>query len=467
MAPRPLGDGQKRKSWSIKAKLDIVKEYVPGVKGKGFDIVGRRFGVDKFTLRQWVTQKDKLEEALKNTITNSRTQRRLGGGGRKPAHDELEEQLEQWVLQKNKSGLRVRDQYIQAKARVIYKLQKKKGEVEEGAVFDGLTGWMTRFKSRKGFVSRRHTTSRTLPSDAADTCRAFIDEIHSVINKHSISPVNVFNMNQVPRYFETESSSTIATRGTREVLMRKASSSHKRFTVTFTISMAGEMLKPHLLFAKLKNKPAVEESVVVDVNMTGMGSMDTIISFINDTIASRKETAFSRKPVLLIIDSYGPHLKVAESERLKKMNIHVCIVPPNLTGILQPLDVAVNRFFQQSYGRQYDAYISNASENPSLQIGFAKEFAEAPVPVNVDLLTAPKYFIPEDVIDGQQNSYWQCLHRVVLGRAPSITSAEFRSNTVEHMKVMEVLADITDDAYFADLASGANCDEEYIAYAIT
>ncbi|GBG63617.1 hypothetical protein CBR_g38928 [Chara braunii] len=342
-------------------------------------------------------------------------------------------------------------------------------------------------------------------------------------------------MDQVPRYFETEPSSTIAKRGTREVLMRKASSSHKRFTATFTISMAGEILKPHLLFAKLKNKPAVEGPVVVDVNMTGMWSTDTIISFITDAITSRKETVFSHQPVLLIIDSYGPHLKVAESERLKKMNIHVHIVPPNLTGILQPLDVAVNRSFQQSYGHQYDAYISNALENPSLQTktgnpktptyqmvvdwvcqwaktktkediahafamcglvrkedfdveklhpslralyndvveiddgndAYAEEFVEAPIPVYVDLLTAPEYFIPEDVIDGQRNSYWQCLRRAVLGRAPSITSAEFRSITVNHIKTMEVLADITDDAYFVDLESGANCDEEYIAYAIT
>ncbi|GBG86573.1 hypothetical protein CBR_g41635 [Chara braunii] len=454
---------------------------------------------------------DKLEQALKNTMTNSRTQRRLGGGGRKPEHEELEEQLEQWVLQKNTRGLRVRDQYIQAKARLIFKLQKERDEVEEDAAFDGSTCWMARFKRRKGFVSRRHTTSRTLPSNAADTCRAFIDEIHSVIDKHKISPLNIFSMDQVPRYFETEPSSTITKRWTREVLMRKANSSHKRFTVTFTISMAGEMMKPHLLFAKLKNKPGVEGPVAVDVNMTGMWSTDTIISFINDTIASRKAATFGRQPVLLIIDSYGPHVKVAESERLKKMNIH------------------------QSYECQYDAYISKALEDPSLQTKmgnpktptyqmvadwvclwaktktkediaqaftmrglvckedfdveklhpplralyndvvniddwndqYAQDFAEAPVPVNMDLLTAPEYFILEDTFDGQPNSYWQCLRRAVLGRASSVTCAEFRSNTVSYMKTMEILADITDNAYFVDLASGTTCDEEYIACAIS
>ncbi|GBG90871.1 hypothetical protein CBR_g51377 [Chara braunii] len=349
---------------------------------------------------------------------------------------------------------------------------------------------MVRFKRQKGFVSRRHTTSRTLPSDAADTCRAFIGEIHNVIDKHSISPVNVFNMDQVPQYFETESSSTIVKRGTREVLMRKASSSHKRFTATFTISMTGEMLKPHLLFMKLKNKPTVEGPVVVDVNMTGMWSTDTIISFINDAITSTKETGFSRRPVLLIIDSYGPHLKVAESERLKKMNIHtktgntktptyhmvadwVCKWAKTKTKE----DIA-HAFAMCGLVRKEDFYVEKlhpplrALYNDVVEIddwndAYAEEFAEAPIPVNVDLLTAPEYFILKDVIDGQPNSYWQCLRRTVLGKAPFITSVEFRSNTVNHMKTMEVLADITDDAYFIDFESGANRDEEYIAYVIT
>ncbi|GBG84585.1 hypothetical protein CBR_g38868 [Chara braunii] len=98
---------------------------------------------------------------------------------------------------------------------------------------------------------------------------------------------------------------------------------------------------------------------------------------------------------------------------------------------------------------------------------YAERFAEAPVPMNVALLTAPEYFIPEDVFEGQPNSYWQCLRRAVLGRAPSITCAEFRSNIVNHVRSMKILADIIGDAYFADLGSGVTLDEEYIAYAIT
>ncbi|GBG90296.1 hypothetical protein CBR_g50474 [Chara braunii] len=171
----------------------------------------------------------------------------------------------------------------------------------------------------------------------------------------------------VPCYFETKPSSTIVKRGTRDVLLRKGGTSHKRFTATFTTSLAGEILKPHILFSKLKNKPVVDAPVHVEVNDTRMWSDDILMSYINNTIVSRRQTAFDRVSVLLIVDSYGPHLKLPENDRLKKMNIHVVIIPPNLTSLLQPLDVAVNRSFQQHYTREYDGHIHRALQNTNLQ----------------------------------------------------------------------------------------------------
>jgi hypothetical protein len=81
-------------------------------------------------------------------------------------------------------------------------------------------------------------------------------------------------MDQVPRYFEGQPWTTITSKDENIVLMRKASRSHKRFTATFTISMEGEMYKPHLLFSKLKKNPKVHKEVSVAVNETGMWSTD-------------------------------------------------------------------------------------------------------------------------------------------------------------------------------------------------
>lgn len=100
--------------------------------------------------------------------------------------------------------------------------------------------------------------------------------------------------------------------------MRKASSSHKKFTATFAINMEGKIYKPHCLFSNIKNKPHVAEGCLVDFNKTGMWSEAILNKYIENVVIKRPETSIFRKPTLLLIDHYGPHVTLANSKRLEK-----------------------------------------------------------------------------------------------------------------------------------------------------
>jgi Tc5 transposase DNA-binding domain/DDE superfamily endonuclease len=371
---------QKRKSYSLKFKHDVITEYQHGVKGKGFAAIAKKYGgFSTGTIRGWHKNRDAIAQALKNRDVETRTRRRLFGGGRRVQYQDVEDRVKEWILDHNAKGLRVKDQYIRAKARRVYKDLSEGDNIssvesdtnaedeEVGTAFRASSGWCARFKIRNSFVSRCQTSSRQLPADAPAISMGFIQQVQSLIEVHRIKYENILNMDQVPRYFETEPASTITTKGSRNVLLKKGGTSHKRFTVTFTVSAAGEMLKPHVLFSKLKKKPSCAPGFLVNVNKTGMWSDEIFIEHAQKTLLSRRQTAFLREPVLYIIDSYGVHVKAANTKRLAKHNIFIVIVPPNMTNILQPLDVAINRSFQAFYASRYDKYIENAISDVNMQ----------------------------------------------------------------------------------------------------
>jgi len=67
----------------------------------------------------------------------------------------------------------------------------------------------------------------------------------------------------------------------------------------------------------------------------------------------------------VILDSYGSHLKLDVEHLTALYKIHIIFIPPNMTGILQPLDVATNRSYQQYFDDQYEKYLDTAMNSTS------------------------------------------------------------------------------------------------------
>ncbi|GBG76663.1 hypothetical protein CBR_g22880 [Chara braunii] len=369
--PRSCENPPKRKNYSIKTKLEIISTYAKGVSGYGIGALSKKHGVDPSTLRGWIDKKAELEAALNESRRTGRIQCRLSGGGRKAMYEDLERELEAWILDKKRKGLCVRDQYIQAKAKMIYNQrfhQQAEGGETEVHGFNASSGWLARFKHRKDISSRRRSLALALPDSADDICRSFLYRCHNIIETFNISPTNIFNMDQVFRYFERDATASFSKRANGEELLRKGGNLGKRFTVTFMVSLSGEVHKPHVLFSDLIGKPTLNPGVLVELNPMGMWSEQSFISYVSNTIGCRyrEDDAFESQHVLLIIDSYGPHVKLLENDLLKAMNIHIAIIPPKLSGILQPLDVAIKRRFQQYLSRMYDAYIKKAIDGMTI-----------------------------------------------------------------------------------------------------
>lgn len=286
------------------------------------------------------------------------------GSGKKAAFPELEQKLFEWVTDRNQKGLRIKDKYIVARALALKEeilSEQPEEDLKELKAFKASVCWCNRFKNRFRLVSRRHTTTRTLPDDFKQQAQEFIADIQNLITAHNIEPKRTVNFDQVPRYFETENNSTITKKGTREVHLRKASTSHKRFTFTPVITAAGDIIGLHLLLSNLKNKPKVDPSCVADVNKTGMFNDSNVTTIIDDIILKKCQTPF-RDPILILLDAYGTHTKFVKEKgaSYEQRKIFLRVIPAKMTGLLQPLDVAVNRGFQLNYNDHFTTHMNTA-----------------------------------------------------------------------------------------------------------
>ena len=74
---------------------------------------------------------------------------------------------------------------------------------------------------------------------------------------------------------------------------------------------------------------------------------ETMIRYINNIIIPYvervRQLVSDRKPALMIMDNFKGQITPSVSTLLEDRDIHVCLLPPNTTDLLQPMDISVNK----------------------------------------------------------------------------------------------------------------------------
>ncbi|POM70786.1 Hypothetical protein PHPALM_12726 [Phytophthora palmivora] len=254
-----------------------------------------------------------LQNASKNRLVTTRSARRLGRGGRAPKYPELEERLHVWVLHRNSKGLRAKDNYLRLQAQIITAIYMV---LQHLHLMQQLGGWRgLRRGSSSSHVGRQlYEHYWNICSDIPVVYPARPPTRRS--SQHQ--PHNVINMDQVPRYFETEP--------------KRQQSQHEDHARYY-----------------YKNKPKIPDGAVIHVNKMEIWSDEILMD------------------LFYLVDSYGCHVKRLESHRPERYNTFVTIIPLNLVNILQPLDVAMTHSSQAFYQNNNGEYIG-VMQDPAIQI---------------------------------------------------------------------------------------------------
>lgn len=337
--------GRVRASYSAKFKLQVVNF----AQEHGNREAGRKFDVDERNVRRWMQSKD----ALKNTSQNRQSFR-----GKKAKYPDLEMQLLDYVRTARKDGFSISTEMLQIEARRIAD-NMEIPRVE----FKASYGWVRRFMARHTLVIRRRTSiAQKLPDTYHEKLLSFQKHVITLRKTHDHDLGAIGNADETPVFFEMPGETTVANRGEKTVQVRTAGAEKQRCTVMLGITADGNKLPPYVIFKrKTLPKEKLPPGVFVRVQEKGWMTEDLYMDWLK-TVWFRRPGALLRRRSLLVIDSFRGHLTENVKNKMKQEKSDMVVIPGGMTGILQPLDVSINRPFKAHLRHLYREWRCSSKE---------------------------------------------------------------------------------------------------------
>ena len=142
-------EGEKIRSYTISFKLEVV-EFA---ENRSITAAAQKSNVYRHSVRDWKKKKNELQEL--SSLVNIKKRIRLGGGGRKPLSEEMEETLLEWIIERRSKMLRVSRKIIRKKAVIIYGDLKCIDPDRFDEKFEATNGWLFKFMKRHNLLLKK------------------------------------------------------------------------------------------------------------------------------------------------------------------------------------------------------------------------------------------------------------------------------------------------------------------------
>ena len=338
----------KRREFTMDTKLAAL-DYL---KHHSVESTAKEFKVDTKQIRNWRKSEDEIRQ-LHTSSSRAEKRQRLNGGGRKVAHQALEEKLKRWIIDKRELRQRVSRNGIQREALKLFSEMVEPDECKSS--FTASDGWLAKFLKRNGFTLRARTTicSKT-PSDCTEKIVRFLLFFRKI--RHQYADSSIFVMDETPVWLEPVGATTIEVKGAKQVPIKTAGHEKIRFTVILTARADGTKCKPYVLIPRRRSIPELENLRGLVFNYCGQ-------SWMNDELTAdylyKVIGRFHFGKRLLVWDSFRCHLSQNTKNILRIMNLQTAVIPGGCTSLIQAPDVSWNRSFKCSIQKSYEEWMEN------------------------------------------------------------------------------------------------------------
>lgn len=254
--------------------------------------------------------------------------------------------------------------------------------------------WAQSLFRRMGYRRRRATTSKLeIPEGALKEAKLlFHHDIVSKVEKFKIPHSLIINLDQTPTKYVPVGRSSLAKKTSSTVTV-KGSSDKRTITATFAISFRGDFMPMQLIYGGKTTKclPRFKfpEKFSLSYNETHYSNENEACKFIEDILQPyinnviKRENLPANQKSLVIMDVFKGQMTPVVLNLYKDCNIEVVCVPPNMTHILQPLDLTVNGSVKKFTRGKFNAWYSSQIGN---QLDAGKQLHDIDVPLRLSLL---------------------------------------------------------------------------------
>ena len=149
--------------------------------------------------------------------------------------------------------------------------QKLNTEMSLLCDFKASNGWVDKFLSRNQFAFRpKKSLCQKTPADYLSKLVSFVRYIRQlqVMHTSTYTRENIFAMDKTPVWLEGSASTTITTKGAKEVPIKSTGHEKVRITVILTERGDGSKLKPYIVIPRKKPIPELDDmkNVVIQYN---------------------------------------------------------------------------------------------------------------------------------------------------------------------------------------------------------
>ena len=242
------------------------------------------------------------------------------------------------------------------------------------------------------FVQRKATTaiSKYSVSNFAEVKKSFLASVVETVSMEEIPPELILNWDQTGIMIVPSTSWMMDERGSRSVEIAGLKDK-RQITAVFCGSIQGDFLPvqliykgttprchPHFKFppgwhvTHSKNHWSTEETMLEYID-------NIIVPYISANRESDDQSA------LVIMDNFKGQITPSIVSLLEENNIQFCLIPPNTTDRLQPLDISVNKpakhFLKQKFQEWYSDQIFQQFDDASITEDVALEPIDLFLPV--------------------------------------------------------------------------------------